>query len=454
VTLRRIPLGGLVSTLLRSAVVATALFFAPAAGAREEETKDEEKVVDPPYTQEFRDRVNEAVAGGVAHLKRTQSKDGTWGSMHNEKYPTGATALATLALLKCGVKADDPAVVKAFGFLAGKDLVGTYETSLLLMAIAAKYDGSYDAFQPEEEDRPGKGKAKSPCAGAISKEDLASMRRGVTFLVETQKPTGMWRYPDGVLDVSNTQYALFGLQAANRCGPLVEDKVWAAALRFLVGNQEVQGAEVLFRGNEVRGAFRYQWNEAARARGFRYVPTFQPGALPTGSTTAAGVAALIICQSELWGSRHFDGSVRKAARRAIRDAFAWLQAHYDVTTNPAEVGTSTTPAQPPDPQAPVAGKDTWHLYYLYGLAAAGVLGRVRFLGEHDWYREGAEVLLKRRQGEGSWGDTTETCFALLFLKRATTRHGAPVITPFEKAASKPVAEVPGGAGGGPGGAPK
>ena len=444
--------------LLRSAAIVAALALPCATARGAEETTEEKKVPDAPYAPEFVKSVNDAVEQGVERLAKTQREDGTWASQHNEKYPLGATALATLTLLKCGVSAKHPTIVKAFEILLAKPLHTTYEAALLLMAIVAKYDGSFDAFEVDDADPlgKGKGKAKSPCAAAVTKEDLAHLKRGVQFLVDTQKGTGMWRYPDGVLDVSNTQYALFGLHAANRCGPLVPEKVFAAALRFLIGNQEdVPGTPVDFRGNEVRGAQRYEWKEPASARGWRYVPTFAPGALPTGSTTTAGVAGLIICQSELWGSRHFDGSAKKAARRGIRDAFAWLQHHYDVTNNPAEVDSRP---RTPDPNAPVVDKDAWYLYYLYGLAVAGVLGRVRYFGDHDWYREGAQVLLKRQMA-GGWGDTAETCFALLFLKRATTRHGAPVITPFEKAAEapaapKPAAPVPGGAGGGAGGGPK
>jgi hypothetical protein len=47
------------------------------------------------------------------------------------------------------------------------------------------------------------------------------------------------------------------------------------------------------------------------------------------------------------------------------------------------------------------------------------------LGKHDWYEEGAQHLLGAQSGDGSWSAGGEsalvnTCFALLFLKRATT----------------------------------
>jgi hypothetical protein len=55
------------------------------------------------------------------------------------------------------------------------------------------------------------------------------------------------------------------------------------------------------------------------------------------------------------------------------------------------------------------------------------------MGKHDWWKEGAEYLLGAQTADGSWpgseqggrqgGDVTSplvnTCFAILFLKKAT-----------------------------------
>jgi len=47
-----------------------------------------------------------------------------------------------------------------------------------------------------------------------------------------------------------------------------------------------------------------------------------------------------------------------------------------------------------------------------------------WIGKHNWYRDGAEFFLKAQRGDGSWageGGTAvwDTCFAILFLRRAT-----------------------------------
>jgi hypothetical protein len=62
---------------------------------------------------------------------------------------------------------------------------------------------------------------------------------------------------------------------------------------------------------------------------------------------------------------------------------------------------------------------------------------IRFVGTHDWYREGADALLEEQKPSGEWpagggaeNRYVQTSFALLFLKRATspTRFRAPVVT--------------------------
>ena len=48
----------------------------------------------------------------------------------------------------------------------------------------------------------------------------------------------------------------------------------------------------------------------------------------------------------------------------------------------------------------------------------GSLTRKGKFGDHWWYLEGAQHLLKE-QKDGAWGNEVDTCFALLFLRRAS-----------------------------------
>ena len=62
----------------------------------------------------------------------------------------------------------------------------------------------------------------------------------------------------------------------------------------------------------------------------------------------------------------------------------------------------------------------WKHYYLYALERTGRLSGVRFFGQNDWYRHLAADTVARQASDGSWGDTVDTSFALLFLARG--RH--------------------------------
>jgi len=92
-------------------------------------------------------------------------------------------------------------------------------------------------------------------------------------------------------------------------------------------------------------------------------------------------------------------------------------------------GQQFRPDRNPQPLSPDAEKydDRWKYYYLYGVERVGGLLQESLFGEHDWYKEGAAFLLKAQRPNGSFGgnekdeDIANTCFALLFLKRATVK---------------------------------
>jgi hypothetical protein len=127
--------------------------------------------------------------------------------------------------------------------------------------------------------------------------------------------------------------------------------------------------------------------------------------------TTAGVACLTICQEGLWRSRRFRGADRKKLQAAIRDGLVWMQVHFSVSENPGE------------PHA------LHHLYYLYGLERMGMLSGTRWIGQHDWYKEGADLLLEMQDAyRGGWGGPVRSSFAILFLKRATRAADRVVVT--------------------------
>jgi hypothetical protein len=118
------------------ALLGTLLLIVPAAPAQ--------RLPLPPDEQQA---VNHAIDRGVAYLKQTQRKDGTWYKPNErganirhfllKSYQSGYAALPGLTLLECGVPANDPIVQQAARFVRSKaakmDL--TYELSLSILFL-------------------------------------------------------------------------------------------------------------------------------------------------------------------------------------------------------------------------------------------------------------------------------------------------------------------------------
>jgi hypothetical protein len=66
------------------------------------------------------------------------------------------------------------------------------------------------------------------------------------------------------------------------------------------------------------------------------------------------------------------------------------------------------------------------MYFLWSVERVGVLYDLKTIGGKDWYAWGAQILLANQHGDGHWfgaqylgqAESIDTCFALLFLKRA------------------------------------
>lgn len=195
-------------------------------------------------------------------------------------------------------------------------------------------------------------------------------------LLSWQEKDGDWSYPGGIVDLSNTQYAALGLWAASRAGVRIESDVWRR-----------MASSVL----------RYQTEDG----GFGYTAGGKAGA--TGSMTAAGVGTLAIAEGRLRLAKALDATLETQIAASRKRGVEWMAKHFTVETNPGSGG--------------------WHYYYLYGLERMGAVMGAPLLGPHDWYDAGARWLLERQDEKGSWSngtDLSETCFALLFLRRATS----------------------------------
>jgi hypothetical protein len=314
------------------------------------------------------EQVRQAIQMGVNFLKSQQDKvEGSWPEHAGQ--PGGLTALCTLALLTAGEEPTSPALRNALSYLRNLPPPNrTYATALQTMALAAA--------EPER--------------------DLAIITRNARWLEQTQVKQGFragnWGYGDqGSGDHSNTQFALMGLHEAERVGVSIDPRVWERSLDYF---QKAQRND---------GSWAY----------YELPPSTRDQPLPsTGSMTCAGLGALLICTDHLGRGESdvlADGSVRccgvPSDNDRIERAIQWL-GRYPLSSNP--------------------GMNTWHLYFLYGVERVGRLSGRRYLGDQDWYRVGAEVLVARQDRlNGQWrgpgllesNPTLGTAFALLFLAK-------------------------------------
>ncbi|MCB9878995.1 MAG: hypothetical protein H6835_15480 [Planctomycetes bacterium] len=301
--------------------------------------------------------IDAAIDNGVEHLIGEQHRDGSWG-LHGE-YVGGRAGLALYALLQCGVPREHPTVRRAVAYLDSVEPDRTYSTTCVILAL--------DALREGREQR---------------------IEKLVKNLISWQRPGGDWGYPEGSPDLSCTQYAALGLWIGQRRGIAIPDETWQKLLDALDGYREdVQKIDNPARDGRTGAA-------KLDVAGYRYRDEKQQAV--TGSMTTAALSVMAICEAGL------GRKLKRVQRDQLRDrtdaALLWLDRNFDVARNP--------------------NGGHYH-YYLYGLERVGALLQTERVGGHWWYVEGARELIQQ-QRDGAWGDVTDTSFALLFLRRATS----------------------------------
>jgi len=90
----------------------------------------------------------------------------------------------------------------------------------------------------------------------------------------------------------------------------------------------------------------------------------------------------------------------------VKAGLSWMAQHFSAIDNPLCTAES--------------GRMYYH--YLNALERAGVLCGTETFGKHGWYPEAARLMLDAQKDDGSWNagwdSTWDTCFAILFLRRA------------------------------------
>jgi hypothetical protein len=311
--------------------------------------------------------VVKAIEKGQKWLMNQQGGNGSWPEKkwYHATGNYGHTEIALFTLVYTGVHPNRPVIENGLKTLLARNLDYTYAISMRLMA--------YAYIQRKFSDRK---------RDAVRK----AMKLDALWLCQAQGSHGGWDYKSlggsgGRYDLSNTQMAILALREAALAGCEIPDIVW----------QRAQG--LYFRLQQRDGSWNYGEHNAGRGKD-------KPG---YGSMTAAGLASIFITMDNLnlaSGCPCRGGRSKRAGDefdRRVDAALQWLEKHFNPRKNPK------------DP----AGH--YHFYWLYSVERVGIAAGYKYFGTHNWFQEGAAHLVKAQNGNGSWGQLHETCFAILFL---------------------------------------
>jgi hypothetical protein len=350
-------------------------------------------------------KVDLAIDKGAKRLLAIAAQLPNGGGWHNEKPNADFwhDELILYTLIHAGVDRSDPVFQKLLDRALNEPLTRTYRVSLTAMALQALGDEDYlprivdcaqylvdnqcdngqwsygepvplvkRTFSPSSKPKvtlsggsgPADSSAKSSGSSAKSSSTKARKRIPVT---QRRKggPTG---------DNSNSQYAALGVRACMEAGVDIQVEVLKRAKDWWEDEQNDDGG----------------WNYGEK------------GGTSFGSMTTGGVGCLAIYKFFL--RENFKNDPR------VANGLRWMDQNFTVKENPKD------------------NPEEWdrQFYYLYAMERVGMLVGIDKIGKHDWYAEGAAYLLEKQEPDGHWhgekakrNATIDTCYAILFLRRAT-----------------------------------
>jgi len=369
-------------------------------------------------------RVDAAIDRGVKFLQKTDDSPPCPG------YTFHSDELLLLTFLSAGVPASDAKFQRLFKKMLESPLDRTYNVALQAMVLEKLHRVQYQKriwecaqFLVDTQCANGQwyyplaGETAGPTAGAPEVVPIPARAKakpkGVVDFDAPLPDSGprpqvylrVKKTRDGppVGDNSDSQYAALGLRACHDAGILIPEETVRRAIKWwreCAYPDESKGAPVATGG------------AAGPSIGWGYyMRGVKDGDRPQSSITVGAVGSLAIYDYILGQDR------RK--NELLRAGIVWIANHFSVSENFGE--------------EPVQPKHFALYYYLYGLERAGVLSGTEYFGRHPWYTEGARAILDAQRPDGSWSvshyDTLcpsrgaepvwDTCFAILFLKRAT-----------------------------------
>ncbi|VTS05669.1 DUF4159 domain-containing protein [Tuwongella immobilis] len=316
------------------------------------------------------EQVRRSIDRGIQYLRQTEAGRGNWEIGTGALLQRGGwTCLAMLGLLNAGVKPDDPVIQRGLDYVRALPAQATYVTGLQTMVLA-------EAGFPR---------------------DLPLIQRNVNWLIGARVYRGGqfvgWSYTSqgGGGDGSNSQYALLGLAAGRAAGAKIDEDVWREIRDFYIKAQVQE--------DDGTGGWRYLLEQR----------------VTTLTMTEAGICGLFISGLELHaGQQKLDEITGVAARCNVYEENAAIAKGLRWMADDNRFGF----------------KVRGHTFYnIYGIERVGRLSGRRFIGEHDWYREGCQLLVDMQLDDGSWSipnagtdswSVVSTSFSLLFLSKGRT----------------------------------
>lgn len=369
--------------------------------------------------------VNRRVDMGVAFLKKQQRNSGYWGTGTGVEadagHRLGYTALVGMTLVECGVPTSDPGLQRAARLIRqfSQDIDDTYDLTLAILFLDRMKDpvdkrvirllagrlisaqmpsggwGYKTHKYPEQSVLQLVAALKKLSGPDGATQNLDKLKQSVP---ENMRRLAVWddttgRLPadpskpekrhdlyDATTDNSNTHFAMVGLWAARKYDIPVDRTFALVARRFRTS----QGQS---------GSWDYNFHRMGADGGHQF--------------TCIALLAVAI------GHVVAPPDVKPEADQVIIKAFTSLARGVGEPVGDT-VGRPTV-------------KEAGGLYYLWAMERIAVLYDIQKLGNKDWYKWGAEILVCHQLADGSWSDEggypgqtplANTCLALLFLRRA------------------------------------
>ncbi|MBN2581751.1 MAG: DUF4159 domain-containing protein [Planctomycetes bacterium] len=321
-------------------------------------------------------RVREKIDKEVQYLFSLQQPDGrftrpddSFADRNNTNY-AGKDAAAMLGLTLAGMTTQDKRVALGFDALLTAQLQGSYATTLRVSVITKLWDSLDEPRRKRSE--------------FILEQDL-------TWLVGAQNTLGGWGYTfnDGKntygWDFCVTAHATRAMAEAYQTATRFKKDPFLKTQKLCLDRQNRDGGWPYGRGSGY-----------GREDGASY-----------GTMTAATVASLLetrrLLEPEIGCPCGRPTRATKATTQAIEAGLQWIADHFQADKNPESNG------------------NMWRWYWLYCTARVGKATGYKYLGTHDWYREGASAIVNgNREGDPqSEGAISESACGIGFLTSCT-----------------------------------